>query len=318
MVQEIQQWAHTVIESVETVFLGKRSVIEKLLVALLCRGHALLEDVPGLGKTILARALAGAISGDFSRIQCTPDLLPADILGVSVYNQREGTFTFREGPIMANVVLVDEINRATPRTQAALLEAMAENQISVEGKQKPLPEPFFLLATENPIEFEGTFPLPEAQKDRFFLSIGIGYPERAVEARIVENQRRITHPVEDITPVTDLDAVLSLQQQVVEVFVHQDVLGYIQDIIQAGREHQSVRIGGSPRATLALYKSAQALARIRGRDYVVPEDVKEMAPAVLSQRVLLKAEYEVKGIKPRMVIEDILSHIQVPMLKDVK
>ena len=318
MAQEIQQWAHTVIESVETVFLGKRSVIEKLLVALLCRGHALLEDVPGLGKTILARALAGAISGDFSRIQCTPDLLPADILGVSVYNQREGTFTFREGPIMANVVLVDEINRATPRTQAALLEAMAENQISVEGKQKPLPEPFFLLATENPIEFEGTFPLPEAQKDRFFLSIGIGYPERAVEARIVENQRRITHPVEDITPVTDLDTVLSLQQQVVEVFVHQDVLGYIQDIIQAGREHQSVRIGGSPRATLALYKSAQALARIRGRDYVIPEDVKEMAPAVLSQRVLLKAEYEVKGIKPRMVIEDILTHTHVPMLKDAK
>ena len=318
MAQEIQQWAHTVIELVETVFLGKRSVIEKLLVALLCRGHALLEDVPGLGKTILARALAGAISGDFSRIQCTPDLLPADILGVSVYNQREGTFTFREGPIMANVVLVDEINRATPRTQAALLEAMAENQISVEGKQKPLPEPFFLLATENPIEFEGTFPLPEAQKDRFFLSIGIGYPERAVEARIVENQRRITHPVEDITPVTDLDAVLSLQQQVVEVFVHQDVLGYIQDIIQAGREHQSVRIGGSPRATLALYKSAQALARIRGRDYVIPEDVKEMAPAVLSQRVLLKAEYEVKGIKPRMVIEDILTHTHVPMLKDAK
>lgn len=318
MAQEIQQWAHTVIESVESVFLGKRSVIEKLLVALLCRGHALLEDIPGLGKTILARALAGAISGDFSRIQCTPDLLPADILGVSVYNQREGTFTFREGPIIANVVLVDEINRATPRTQAALLEAMAENQISVEGKQKPLPEPFFLLATENPIEFEGTFPLPEAQKDRFFLSIGIGYPERAVEARIVENQRRITHPVEDITPVTDLDTVLSLQQQVVEVFVHQDVLGYIQDIIQAGREHQSVRIGGSPRATLALYKSAQALARIRGRDYVIPEDVKEMAPAVLSQRVLLKAEYEVKGIKPRMIIEDILTHTHVPMLKDAK
>jgi len=316
--QEIQQWAQTVIESVESVFLGKRSVIEKLLVALLCRGHALLEDVPGLGKTILARALAGSISGEFSRIQCTPDLLPADILGVSVYNQREGTFTFREGPIMANVVLVDEINRATPRTQAALLEAMAENQISVEGKQKPLPEPFFLLATENPIEFEGTFPLPEAQKDRFFLSIGIGYPERAIEARIVENQRRTTHPVEDITPVTDLDTVLSLQQQVVEVFVHQDVLGYIQDIIQAGREHQSVRIGGSPRATLALYKSAQALARIRGRDYVVPEDVKEMASAVLSQRILLKAEYEVKGIKPRMIIEDILTHTQVPMLKDVK
>jgi MoxR-like ATPase len=316
--QEIQQWAHTVIESVESVFFGKRSVIEKLLVALLCRGHALLEDVPGLGKTILARALAGAISGDFSRIQCTPDLLPADILGVSVYNQKEGTFTFREGPITANVVLVDEINRATPRTQAALLEAMAENQISVEGKQKPLPEPFFLLATENPIEFEGTFPLPEAQKDRFFLSLGIGYPERDIEARIVESQRRTTHPVEDITPVTDLDSVLSLQQQVVEVFVHQDVLGYIQDIIQAGREHQSVRIGGSPRATLALYKSAQALARIRGRDYVIPEDVKEMAPAVLSQRVLLKAEYEVKGIKPRMIIEDILNHTQVPMLKDVQ
>jgi MoxR-like ATPase len=316
--QEVRQWAHTVIEAVESVFLGKRSVIEKLLVALLCRGHALLEDVPGVGKTILARALAGAVSGDFSRIQCTPDLLPADILGVSVYNQKEGTFTFREGPIMAHVVLVDEINRATPRTQAALLEAMAENRISVEGKQKPLPEPFFLLATENPIEFEGTFPLPEAQKDRFFLALGIGYPERDIEAQIVESQRRITHPVEDITPVTDLNAVLSLQQQVVEVFVHQDVLNYIQDIIEAGREHQSVRIGGSPRATLALYKSAQALACIRGREYVIPEDVKEMAPAVLSQRILLKAEYEVKGIKPRMVIEDILSNIQVPLLKDAK
>lgn len=314
--ETIREWAEKITSSVESVFLGKKEVVEKLLVGLLCRGHVLLEDVPGLGKTILARALSQSMGGVFTRIQCTPDLLPADILGVSVFNPKDASFSFRQGPIMSNIVLVDEINRATPRTQSALLEAMAENQVSVEGKQLTLPDPFFLIATENPIEFEGTFPLPEAQKDRFFLALDIGYPDRATEARIVENQRRITHPITDVTPVADLTDLKSLQQFVFDVYVHQDVLDYILDIIHATREHPAVKIGASPRATLALYKSCQALAALRGRKYVVPEDVKEMVVPVLIQRVIIKAEYEVKGSTVKDLIQEIVDRTNVPIIKE--
>ncbi|MFP4113165.1 MAG: AAA family ATPase [Spirochaetota bacterium] len=314
--QAVAEWARRIVESVETVFFGKRAVIERLLVALLCRGHVLLEDVPGMGKTILARALAASLGGKFTRIQCTPDLLPADILGVSVYNPSDGTFRFRKGPIMANIVLVDEINRATPRTQSALLEATGEGQVSVEGKRMELPEPFFLIATENPVEFEGTFPLPEAQQDRFLLSMSIGYPERTVEQRIVDSQRRLTHPVVDVEPVTEIADVHELQKQVVEVHVDQEVMDYVSALVEASRGHQQVRIGVSPRGTLALYKSAQALAAVRGRDYVIPEDVKELCRPVFAKRIILTSQAVIRGIAVDTVITSLLDSVPTPVVPE--
>lgn len=310
----VQDWGRALIDSVERVFYGKREVIERMLVAVLCRGHILLEDVPGVGKTILARALAASIGGRFSRIQCTPDLLPADVLGVSVYQPKDGSFAFREGPIQANVVLVDEINRATPRTQSALLEAMAENQVSVEGKRRELPEPFLLMATENPVEFEGTFPLPEAQKDRFLFCLDVGYPTKAVEQRIVESQRRISHPITDIDAVTTPEDLLSHQAQVVDIHVEQRVLDYLLSIVEESRAHPAARIGVSPRGSLALYKSSQALAALRGRDYVTPDDVKELAPSVFSKRIILRPDAAIKGETPERIIDAILDRVDVPIL----
>lgn len=312
----VSEWANRVLDSVETVFFGKRQVVERLLVALLCRGHVLLEDVPGMGKTILARALAASLGGQFSRIQCTPDLLPADILGVSVYNPKDGSFDFREGPIMANIVLVDEINRATPRTQSALLEATGEGQVSIEGKRRELPDPFFLLATENPVEFEGTFPLPEAQQDRFLLSMSIGYPERSVEQRIVDSQRRLTHPVVDLSAVTEISDVHELQEQVVEIHVDPEVMNYISSLVEGTRTHQHVRIGVSPRGTLALYKSSQALAALRGRDYVIPQDVKELCPAVFAKRIILTSQAVIRGVDADSVIASVLSSTPTPILPE--
>ena len=312
----VAKWADKVVASVETVFFGKREVIEKLLVTLLCRGHVLLEDVPGMGKTILARALASSLGGRFARIQCTPDLLPADILGVSIYNPKDGTFNFREGPIMANIVLVDEINRATPRTQSALLEATGEGQVSIEGQRRELPDPFFLIATENPVEFEGTFPLPEAQQDRFLISLNIGYPERMVEQRIVESQRRLTHPVNDVTPVTEIESVHALQEQVVEVHVDQGVMDYISSLVEASRTHQNVRIGVSPRGTLALFKAAQALAAVRNRDYVVPEDVKELCRPVFAMRIMLNSQATIRGVTVDSVITSLLDSVPTPVIPD--
>ena len=314
--QSVAQWAERILVSVETVFFGKRNVIERLLVALLCRGHVLLEDVPGMGKTILARALAASLGGQFSRIQCTPDLLPADILGVSVYSPKDGTFTFREGPIMANIVLVDEINRATPRTQSALLEATGEGQVSIEGKRRELPDPFFLIATENPVEFEGTFPLPEAQQDRFLLSMSIGYPERSVEQHIVDSQRRLTHPVVDVQPVSGVADAHELQEQVVEVHVDQEVMDYISGLIEASREHQNVRIGVSPRGTLALYKASQALAALRGRDYVIPEDVKELCRPVFAKRIILTSQAVIRGVSVDSVITSLLDSVPTPVVPE--
>ena len=312
----VPEWSRQITDSVETVFFGKHAVIEKLLVALLCRGHVLLEDVPGVGKTILARALASSLGGEFSRIQCTPDLLPADILGVYVYNPNDGSFTFPEGPIMANIVLVDEINRATPRTQSALLEATGEGQVSVEGKQRKLPEPFFVMATENPVVFEGTFPLPEAQKDRFLLSLTVGYPERETEQRIVESQRRLTHPVNDLSAVTDLSDVPALQEEVVSIHVDQSVVDYMSTLVEASRSHQHVRIGVSPRGTLALYKASQALAAVRGRDYVVPEDVKELCRPVFEKRLIMSSQAVIRGITAESVITSILDSTPAPVLPE--
>ncbi|MFW5995361.1 MAG: AAA family ATPase [Spirochaetia bacterium] len=310
----ISAWAEGIRTSINGVFFGKPDLIDKMLVAALCRGHVLLEDVPGVGKTILARALAASLGGEFSRIQCTPDLLPADVLGVSVYNPKDGSFTFREGPIQANVVLVDEINRATPRTQSALLEAMAEGQISVEGTRRALPEPFLLLATENPVEFEGTFPLPEAQKDRFLMSLSVGYPSREDELRVVESQRRTSHPVIDLKAYTDPETVLELQQASVEIHVDRQISRYIMDLIEATRRRQEIRIGVSPRGTLALYKTAQALAAIRGRDYVVPEDVKELVAPVFLKRLILKSDALIKGRTVEEVLEAIVDSVEPPVM----
>lgn len=302
----IQEWAGQVIDSVEKVVYGKSEVIEKLLVALLCRGHALLEDNPGVGKTILARALSITLGGDFKRIQCTPDLLPADVLGVSIYNPKSGEFTFKQGPIMANVLLVDEINRATPRTQSALLEAMTDFKISVEGRAQQLPDPFFMIATQNPVEFEGTFPLPEAQKDRFFLSLSMGYPPEEAEAEIMVAQQRLTHPVTDLKPVTDLNTVIELQQQVTDVPVSGEIEEMILRLVAATRSDTRLALGASPRASMALYRGSQALAAIRGRASASLEDVIELAPAVLQKRIAVKPEIQLKGVDEIQVIDQLL------------
>jgi len=312
----VSDWAQSIIESVEKVFFGKYDVIEQLLVALLCRGHVLLEDVPGVGKTILARALAASLGGQFSRIQCTPDLLPADILGVSIFNPKDGTFAFREGPIMANIVLVDEINRATPRTQSALLEAMGEGQVSVEGKKRDLPDPFFLIATENPVEFEGTFPLPEAQQDRFLLSLSIGYPDREGEQQIVASQRRLTHPITDIEAVADVTGVKAHQQTVVDVHVDQSIVDYISNLVEESRKHENVRIGVSPRGTLALYKAAQARAALKARDYVIPDDVKQLCRPVFSKRLILTSQATIRGISADSVITTLLDTVPTPVVPE--
>jgi MoxR-like ATPase len=307
-----QQFAAKIRSNIEKVFLGKTAVIETLLAAFLARGHVLLEDVPGTGKTILARAFAASLDLSFARIQCTPDLLPADILGVSVWRQNEGQFVYRKGPIVNQFVLVDEINRATPRTQSALLEAMAETQITVDGNRMPLPEPFFVLATENPVEYEGTFPLPEAQKDRFLLSLKIGYPDQESEARMLENQRRISHPVTDLGPVASVEEAIPLQEEVAKIHVDPQVRNYLLSLVEATRQDNSLRAGISPRGSLALYRVSQALAALRGRDYVSPGDVKEMAPSVFRQRLLLSSEALVRGIQPDRIIASILERLPMP------
>jgi MoxR-like ATPase len=316
--QPIAEFAQRIRKNIETVFLGKTSVVDTLTTAFLARGHVLFEDVPGTGKTILARAFAASLDLSFSRIQCTPDLLPADILGVSVWRQAEefenkkGRFVFRAGPLVNQFVLVDEINRATPRTQSALLEAMAENQITVDGKRLALPEPFFVLATENPIEFEGTFPLPEAQKDRFLLSLEIGYPDMESESQMLENQRRLNHPVTDIKPVASANEIIPLQEAVSKIHVDKVVKEYLLTLVNATRENSNLRTGISPRGSLALYRCAQALAGIKNRNYVTPEDVKEMAKGVFRQRLLLTSEAFVRGIAPDKIIQSILDSTPIP------
>ena len=316
--QPIAEFARRIRDNIETVFLGKTGVVDTLITAFLARGHVLLEDVPGTGKTILARAFAASLNLSFARIQCTPDLLPADILGVSVWHQAEefddkkGRFVYRQGPLVNQFVLVDEINRATPRTQSALLEAMAEAQITVDGSRLALPEPFFVLATENPIEFEGTFPLPEAQKDRFLLSLDIGYPDRESESQMLENQRRLTHPVTDIKPVAQAQEIASLQEEVSHIHVDKVVKDYLLALVEATRNDHNLRTGISPRGSLALYRSAQAYAGLRNRNYVTPEDVKEMAKGVFRQRLLLTSEAFVRGVSPGRIIQSILDTIPVP------
>jgi MoxR-like ATPase len=315
--EQVQQWAEKIIENVEKVIFGKRDVIEKLLVALLCRGHALLEDVPGVGKTILARGLSVSLGGDYMRIQCTPDLLPADVLGVSVYNPKTGEFTFRQGPIVTNLLLVDEINRATPRTQSALLEAMSEYKITIEGETILLPDPFFMIATENPVEFEGTFPLPEAQKDRFFLTMRMGYPPEEAEEDIMMAQQRLSHPVTDLKPVSDLKTLLELQQLILKVKMDESISNYILDIVEQTRRDTRLQLGGSPRASMALYKGAKALAAIRGKTVVTVADIKELAGPILLKRISLKSENLIQGLEEERIVSDIVEKVEEPSVEVV-
>lgn len=301
-----------IIANIEKVIIGKRTVIEKALVALYCRGHVLLEDVPGLGKTMLARSIAKTVESSFKRIQGTPDLLPADIIGVSIYNPETKRFEFRKGPIFAQIVVVDEINRATPKTQSALLEAMGETQISVEGVTVALPEPFFVMATENPIEFEGTFPLPEAQMDRFFVSLSIGYPGLEEEGEIILRQNQ-THPITLLAPAVKPEVVSAIQGMIHKVYVDPSLRNYILKIVEATRSDPNVSLGASPRGSISLYKAAQAYAAMQGRDFVIPEDIKGLAPAVLKHRLILRSESRLKSLKPEAVIDRILSTLPVPV-----
>ena len=305
-----------VTQNIERVVVGKRREIEYVLVALLCQGHVLIEDVPGVGKTTLVRSLARSLGCDFRRIQFTPDLLPSDVTGVSVYNQRTGEFEFRPGPVMSQIVLADEINRTSPKTQSALLECMEEGQLTIDGVTRRMPRPFLVLATQNPIEYEGTYPLPEAQLDRFLMKVRIGYPAPDEERAILENHYRGFRAQEleqtGIARVLDADGLLGLRAAHRGVTVESGVLDYINAVVRATREWSSLSVGASPRGAVALLVSAQSLALLRGRNFVVPDDVKDMAKPVLRHRVILRPEAEVEGVQADQVLEQILQSLPVP------
>jgi MoxR-like ATPase len=300
------------IENVEKVILGKRDVIETVVAALLGRGHVLVEDLPGVGKTLLARAVALSIQGSYRRVQCTPDLLPSDVTGVSIWNPKEMKFSFRPGPVFTNVLLVDEVNRATPRTQAAFLEAMEERQVSVDGVAYPIPKPFFLIATENPIEMAGTFPLPEAQLDRFMMRVSIGYPADGVEVDMLRAQREF-HPIRNLQPVMDCDHLMKTQDAVRRVFVHDSLLQYMQRLVAETRRHPHVTFGASPRGALFVLHAAQAIAAVRRMSFVTPDHVKAVALPVLAHRVQVKPHSRVQGVTGPRVIDEVLRKVEVPV-----
>ncbi len=302
----IDSFVDRIVQNVEQVIVGKRESIKFLMVALLCDGHVLIEDVPGVGKTMLARSIAISLGGQFRRLQCTPDLLPNDVTGVSIFNQKNAQFEFRPGPVFVNILLVDEINRATPRTQSALLEAMQEQQVTVDGSTHPLPRPFLVLATQNPIEYEGTFPLPEAQLDRFLIRLTLGYPSAADEKTLLVNLRR-EHPILHLGQVAECAELVELQKQVWEIHIDDTLQDYIVRLTGRTRSHPDLALGASPRASLSLYKTAQALAGVRGRDHVLPEDIKTMAPAVLAHRMVLRPEAELRGRTTQAVMEELLA-----------
>jgi MoxR-like ATPase len=311
-VDHVQEIATRLREGAQRVIVGKDEVINSAIIALLCHGHILVEDVPGIGKTTLSKVLAQSLGCTFKRIQFTPDLMPTDVLGVNFFNQRSGEFEFREGPIFAQVVLADEINRATPRTQSALLEAMQERQATIDGVSMPLPDPFVVIATQNPIEMEGTFPLPEAQVDRFMVNVKLGYPSEAEESDILLRFEQDSVPPA-VDPVTNAGELRSAQSTVTTVRVDDSVRGYVVSIIRATREHEGLALGASPRAALALYKVSQALAAIEGRDFVTPDDVKAMAVPVLSHRLVLTSNSRLRGHTTSQIVEQVLSAAPVPI-----
>ncbi|WP_174842859.1 AAA family ATPase [Candidatus Oscillochloris fontis] len=307
----VKEFAERIFQNVEQVMVGKRSAVELVLVALLCRGHLLIEDVPGTGKTVLAKSIARSIGSSFKRIQFTPDLLPSDVTGISIFNQQNHEFEFRPGPIFAQIVLADEINRATPKTQSAMLEAMEERQITVDGTTYGLPAPFIVLATQNPIEYEGTFPLPEAQLDRFLLRLHMGYPDRIDEIAILKRQRQ-AHPLEHLHPVTQIEDLLQFQAAIKEIYVDDLISEYIVTLAGATRHHEDVYLGASARGSLALYRTAQAWAAIHGRDYVTPDDVKTLALPVLGHRMIISPAARIRSVTPAAVITDVLAAVAVP------
>ncbi len=321
-ISEVQDAVNRIKANVGRVIVGRDEAVELMLVALLCEGHVLIEDIPGIGKTTLAKALARSLGCSFARIQFTPDLLPTDITGVSVYNQKSGEFEYRPGPIMAQIVLADEINRAGPRTQSALLEAMQERQVTVDGVTRPLLRPFLVLATQNPIELEGTFPLPEAQVDRFLMRVSLGYPYTEEERRILRRFRD-SDPLAELQAVVPGEDVLALGQRCRQVTVHETIESYMIALAQASRESKALSLGVSPRGTLALYRTSQALAAIRGRDYVLPDDVQALVKPVLAHRLIPSAETRLRARPIAKVLDDIVSQVPVPVeeswsLKDSK
>jgi MoxR-like ATPase len=302
-----------IIDNVEEVILGKNRVIKLALAAMMAEGHILFEDVPGVGKTILVRSLARSIGCSFKRIQFTPDLLPSDITGVSIYNQKTNEFEFREGPILSQVVLADEINRATPRTQSALLESMAEKQITVEGISRRLSDPFIVMATQNPIEYDGTFPLPEAQLDRFLIRLEIGYPAES-EEQLILKKLQLEHPVEKLESVMKDQEFIELQSDVKKVHVDQKLRKYIVELVNQSRSHSDLELGASPRGSIALMKMAQAWAVINDRDYIIPDDIKEIAPAVLAHRLIVKSKSRLRGADKEKIIKEIIRRTEVPVI----
>lgn len=303
-----------IIQKIEEVIVGKRKQIELSLVALLAQGHVLLEDVPGVGKTLLVKTIAKSVNASFSRIQFTPDLLPSDLTGLSIYDEKEKTFVFKPGPIMGNIILADEINRTTPKTQAALLEAMEEGTVTIDGTTHHLARPFFVMATQNPIEYEGTFPLPEAQLDRFLLKIDIGYPSKEEELEVL-NRFEKHEPLDEVESVLSLSQLIDMQEEVKNVFVENSIKHYIVDIVNETRQHPAILLGVSPRGTLQLLKAAKSYAYIRGRDFVIPDDVKVLAPYVLSHRIVLHQEAVFSGKQTIGLIQEIFEKVPVPIMK---
>jgi len=309
---EVAAKIREIVQQVETVIVGKRDTVEKAIVALLCNGHLLIEDIPGVGKTTLAKSLAFSLGCAFKRIQFTPDLLPADITGTSIFNQRTSEFEFRPGPVFANIVLADEINRATPKTQAALLECMDELQVTADGVTHPLLRPFFVIATQNNIEHAGTYPLPEAQLDRFLMRVNIGYPAVTDEVRILEAQTK-AHPIGAVRAVISTEELLSLQDAARSVFVHNSILNYIVEIVTATRNHGQIEVGASPRGSLALLHASQAHAAVQGRAFVLPDDVKMLGPVVLAHRLVLSPEARARGASSVDIVSDLLNRVPVPV-----